>query len=164
MCKIRKNDQNRDFSTFCILILYVHYDSKLSKIHLLGPLKVFLNNIWYYLMFWCIFDILEKNRFFGRPKMAKKSKMADFSKNTCRDKMIVLLQDTPSWAPQTPICPLSLPHILPTYIIRFRFWIMMQNEVFFTFWRGVLRDEFLQSEKFFLSKVHHLSFLTHFLP
>ena len=55
----------------------------------------------------------ENNRIFTKKNQVKKSKMADFSKNTCPDKMIVLLQDTPLWAPQTPIIPILSAHLPP---------------------------------------------------
>ena len=77
--------------------------------------------------------ISKKNRIFDQKNQVKKSKMADFSKNTCPDKMIVLLQDTPLWAPQTPIFPILSAH-LPPPISNFEiFENRPQNNIFMIF-------------------------------
>ena len=65
--------------------------------------------------------------------------MADFSKNTCPDKMIVLLQDTPLWAPQTPIFPILSAH-LPPPISNFEiFENRPQNNIFHDFFKKSLK-------------------------
>ena len=57
-----------------------------------------------------IFFDFEKKSDFLPKNQVEKSKMADFSKNSCPDKIIILLQDTPSWAPQTHMVPILPPH------------------------------------------------------
>ena len=83
--------------------------------------------------------ISKKIGFFDQKNQVKKSKMADFSKNTCPDKMIVLLQDTPLWAPQTPIFPILSAH-LPPPISNFEiFDNRPQNNIFHGFFKKSLK-------------------------
>ena len=76
---------------------------------------------------------------FPPKNQVKKSKMADFSKNTCPDKMILLLQDTSLWAPQTPIIPIMSSH-LPPPISSFEILENRpQNNIFHVFFKKSLK-------------------------
>ena len=121
----KKNDKNHDFQNLIVRpevsgtikigqkqILVSHYD-------VLGPLCNMSHHL----------RKFRKNRFFDASKIDEKLKMADFSKNTCPDKMIVLLQEASWWAPHIPPYPLSQP-LIPVCISHFSFfdkWLKMAN-------------------------------------
>ena len=159
-----KNEQNGDFSKIQWFIIQGTYHQILMKI---SPLRS-LNNFWTHIV--SIVSIIrmlqyfEKKSLFGLWKIEKKWKCVDFATNSYPHNTIIYPKDRPPWAPQTPILSTyQSPTFLHISYVLF-FWKTTQNEVFFTFWRGVLPDEFFLAEKFFHSKIDHLSFLTHFLP
>jgi len=95
--------------------------------------------------------IFEKNRFFESQNLAYKRKIANFTKNSCLNQMIVLLEDTSIWSPQTPL-ESTFPPLLPTCMPCFKIFEKFFENVNFLSFFGIKLNFHFYFPKLFTSK------------
>ena len=107
------------------------------------------------------FHIFEKNRFFEVQNLAYKRKIANFTKNSCLNQMIVLLEDNPLWSPSPNFSGKYIPTITShMFSWLWNFFSFFKNVNFYhsSIWNWI---SIFTSWNYFHQKVCILSFLTH---